>query len=100
GLCAGGGYMVDAVLLFFRTGELMLLYNIIFIIINRRRANQPGLAFTVHYQLVNIIAGFIFTEQHFTLNKCMQVIFCFFIYFLCMYICIFRKINFRFCNME
>ncbi len=62
GLCAGSFYMVYSVQLLIRPGKLMLFYKAIFIICHSASTHQACLASAVHYKLINIVAGFCFSE--------------------------------------
>ncbi len=100
GLCTGGFDMIDAVLFFFRAGELMFFDEVLFIIINGAAAYESSLAASIHDELINIVAGFFFAEEGAAADEVLQVFFRLIINGLRMYVNVIRQIDFGFGDMQ
>jgi hypothetical protein len=100
GLCAGGGDMVNAVLLFFGAGKFVLFDDVLLVIVYRTGGYQAGLAAAIHDELINIVAGFVFPEQDASLNKRIDIFFCFLVHRLAMAVHAVGQVDLGFSDMQ
>ncbi len=100
GLRAGGFYMIDAIIFFFRTGKFMFFDDALVVVVHKTSYHQTGLTSAIHYQGVDIVTRFLFAKQYAVGNEFLEIGGRLIIHFLCMNIGAFGKVDLGFSDAQ